>query len=90
MISSSCTVKDGVMTVTIANCSLHEEAQMTCDIHGFKAKTAVARILTQDVHAFNDFQDSDRVKIEDYTVEIADDVMKVTLPPCSIVEVSLQ
>ena len=89
MLSSSCTVKDGIMTLTLANCSLNEEAQLTGDIFGFDAKRAEARILTQEVHAYNDFDSAERVKIEEYHADVNGGKVSVTLPPCSVVEVRM-
>ena len=89
MISSSCTVKDGVMTLTLANCSLTDEAQLSGDIFGFDAKRSETRILTQEVHAYNDFNSAERVKIEEYHADVNGGKVSVTLPPCSVVEVRM-
>ena len=89
MLSSSCTVKDGIMTLTLANCSLKDEAHLTCDIFGFEAKKAEARILTQEVHAYNDFDSAERVKTEEYHADVEEGRVSINLPPCSIVEVRM-
>lgn len=89
MISSSCTVKEGTMTLTLANCSLTDEAHLVCDMFGFEAKNATARILTQEVHACNDFKNEDRVKIEEFHATVGYGRMDVNLPPCSVVEVRM-
>ncbi len=90
MISSSASVKDGVMTITAANCSLHDEAEISCTICGFDAKTASARILTGEVHSHNDFDTPDTVHIDPYTAEITNGVLKIKLPACSVVEVTVK
>ena len=51
--------------------SLNDEAHLTCDIFGFEAKKATARILTQEVHAFNDFKNEEQVKIEEFNANQA-------------------
>ena len=90
MLSSSASVKDGVMTVTLANCSISEEAEVSCDICNFDAKTAEAVILTEDVHAFNTFDDPEKVKPAPYAVSLADGKLTVKLPACSVVTVTLK
>ena len=90
MISSSASVKDGVLTLTIANCSLNEEAEICCNVCGFEAESAVARILTDEVHAHNTFDEPEKVMIRDYEALISDGMLSVKLPPCSVVEVRLK
>lgn len=90
MLSSSASVKEGVMTITLANCSLREEVEVTCDICNFSGTQVSARILTGEVHAHNDFDAPDNVRIEDYTAELEDGVLKVKLPACSVVSVTVR
>ena len=90
MISSSASVKDGVMTITLANCSLSEEAEINCDICNFAAKEASARILTNEVHAHNTFDAPETVKIADHSAKLENGKLSVKLPACSIVEVTLR
>lgn len=90
MISSSASVKDGVMTITLANCSLTDEAEINCDICHFTGTEVSARILTGDAHAYNDFDTPETVKIEDYTATLADGALSVKLPPCSVVTVTVK
>lgn len=90
MLSSSASVKEGVMTITLANCSLREEVEVTCDICNFSGTQVSAKILTGEVHAHNDFDAPDNVRIEDYTAELEDGVLKVKLPACSVVSVTVR
>ncbi|MBR3764935.1 MAG: alpha-N-arabinofuranosidase [Clostridia bacterium] len=90
MISSSCSVKDGVMTLTLANCSLTEEAAIDCGVHHFAATEASARILTGDVRAFNDFDHPEDVVIRPFDVTLTGGRLTLTLPPCSVAEVTLR
>lgn len=89
-ISQSVSVKDGVMTMTIANTSLTEEFEIECDLYGFEAKNASARILTADVGAYNDFDNTENVAPKAYNAEIADGRVKVKMPACSVVSVVLE
>ena len=90
MISSSASVKDGVMTITISNCSLTEEAEVACDICYFNGTQVSARILTADTHAFNDFSHPEDVVIKPWPAKWQDGRVCVTLPPCSVVELKVE
>ena len=86
MISVSASVNEKSMTVTVANCSLTEEAAVECSIFGFKASSVSCRILTNEAHSFNDFDCPDRVSITEHTAVIKDNVLKLNIPPCAVVE----
>jgi alpha-N-arabinofuranosidase len=90
MISSSASIKSGVMTITLANCSPYEEAEVSCAISHFAGDNAYARILTHEIHAHNDFDYPDRVKIVDYSVDFSQNVLTIKLPPCSVVSVNIE
>lgn len=90
LISSSASVKDGVMTITLANCSLDDSAEISCDIRGFKAEAASARILTGEVHTCNDFDEPDRLTPAEYPVKLENGVLTAELPPCSVVGVTIK
>lgn len=86
MISVSASVNEKSMTVTVANCSLTEEAAVECSIFGFKASSVSCRILTNEAHSYNDFDCPDRVSISEHTAVIKDNVLKLNIPPCAVVE----
>jgi len=90
MISSSASVKDGVMTITVANCSLEDSAEISCGLAGFECSEASARILTADVHDFNDFDAPERVAPTEYNVKLENGAVSAELPPCSVVCVTLK
>lgn len=89
MISQSVSMKDGVMTITLANCSVNDEAEIRCSIRGFGAEKVQTRILTNECHAHNTFENPETVGIRPYTAELSDGMLKVILPPCSVAEVVL-
>lgn len=89
MISSSASVKDGVMTITLANCSLTEEAEVNCNVCHFACTGVQARILHADTHAFNDFDHPEDVVICPYHAQVDNGCLHVMLPPCSVVTVQL-
>lgn len=86
MISVSASVNEKSMTVTAVNCSLTEEAAVECSIFGFKASSVSCRILTNEAHSYNDFDCPDRVSITEHTAVIKDNVLKLNIPPCAVVE----
>ena len=86
MISVSASVNEKSMTITAANCSLTEEAAVECSIFGFKASSVSCRILTNEAHSYNDFDCPDRVSITEHTAVIKDNVLKLNIPPCAVVE----
>ena len=90
MVSSSASVKDGVLTLTLANVSLDEEAEISCDVCNFAASEVSARILTGDAHAHNDFDAPDTVTVKAHSAELKDGKLTVKLPACSAVEVTLR
>lgn len=89
MISSSASVKEEKMTITLTNCSLEEEAEIVCDIMHFNAAKVRARILHADTHAFNDFDHPSDVVINEYNVDYENGKLNLIMPPCSVVEIRL-
>ncbi|MBR6344725.1 MAG: alpha-N-arabinofuranosidase, partial [Lachnospiraceae bacterium] len=89
MISSSASVKDGVLTLTVANCGLDDDVDIVCELSGIAPSKAAARILTGDVHDHNTFDDPEKVIISDYDARIDDGKLRIKLPACSVAEVRL-
>ncbi|MCQ2519786.1 MAG: alpha-N-arabinofuranosidase [Lachnospiraceae bacterium] len=90
MISSSASVKDGVLTLTVANCSLTDDAQISCDIFDFDAKEISARILSEEVHAHNTFEQPENVVIKALDAKLEGNKVCMKIPACSVVEVTLR
>ena len=89
-VSCSASVKDGVLTLTAANLSLHEEAEILCDVCNLDVSDVSARILTQEVHAHNDFDAPERVTIVPHPAALQNGKLHITLPPCSVTAVTLK
>ncbi len=90
MISASASVKDGVLTLTAANCSIDDEAQVTVDIRGMNITSAECEILTNDVRAYNDFDEPEKVNIAPHAAAVNNGVLTLTLPACSVAAVTLR
>ncbi|MGN0634196.1 MAG: alpha-N-arabinofuranosidase [Oscillospiraceae bacterium] len=86
MLSVSASVNEKSMTVTAANCSLNEAASVECSIFGFYGGNVSCRILNGEVHSFNDFDSPERVKISEHTAVVENNVLKIEIPPCAVVE----
>lgn len=81
--------KNGNITMTFANSALDEDFEIDCDIVGFTPKNASARILTNDVRAYNDFVNGEKIKPSEHSAEITNSGVKFMLPKCSVVSVIL-
>ncbi len=89
-LTSSASVKDGVLTLTAANCSIEEDIEVSCRLAGFEGREVSARILTNDLRAFNDFDTPDTVKIIDHSAKLDGDTLTFTLPKCSVAEITVK
>ncbi len=89
-VTASASVKDGKLTITMTNASLNDSVAIESSISGMKVSAASARVLTNEVHACNDFDDTDRVVPVAHPVSVADNTLSVELPPCSVVSVTLE
>lgn len=90
-VSQSVSVRDGVMTMTFANCSLDEDYEIECKLPEFDARSAEAQILTDGVRAYNDFGGSeDKVSPKAHSVLLDGKILTVKLPACSVVSVILR
>lgn len=90
MISHSASIKNGEMTITFANCSLEESAEINCDITNFNYKSAESRILTGESRDYNDFDNPEKITINNHNAQLIDGGLSLQLPPCSVVTVILK
>ena len=84
----SVSVKDGIITATINNLSCEESIDLDVDIIGADIIELIeARILTDEMHAHNTFDEPDKVIEKEYNgCELGEAGLKFTLPPASVVE----
>ena len=90
MISQSASVKDGVLTVTIANCSIDDDAHICCDIAGENYQYIDCRILDSDVRDYNDFDNCDKVTPKEHRAIWTENGFEITLPKCSVAVVTMR
>ena len=87
---SASTAQDGTITVTLSNCALNKG--YTIDIAtAFGAfSSAEGRILTDEVHAHNDFDNENAVTIKPLAVRTENGRVLVDIPACSVAEITLR
>ncbi len=87
-ISSSASIKDGIVTLTVSNLSLNEGSEVLADLGGDKvSKVLEAKIVTaKDIRAYNDFDKEEAVTEKDFDgYEIKEGKLSLNLPPHSVV-----
>ena len=86
---SASAAEDGTVTVTLSNCALDREYEIDLAAAFGSVSAARGRILTQEVHAYNDFSHPDNVAIKPLNVSCADGGARFTLPACSVAELTI-
>ena len=78
--------KDGVVTITLNNLSINQAEEMEITFAECDPKQVSAAILTNDMHAYNTFEDPDKVHEEVFTdYKIENGKITFTMPACSVV-----
>ena len=78
------------MFVTLSNASLSESFKVDIAAAFAGIKSASGRILTDEVHALNSFEEPDRVAIKPLTITSADGKAEIILPPCSVAALTIK
>ena len=81
---------DGDVFVTLSNASLSESFKVDIAAAFAGIKSAEGRILTDDVHALNTFEEPDRVAIKTLAVTVSDGRAEIILPPCSVAALTIK
>ena len=90
-VSCAASVKDGVLTVTAANCSLNKDIEIAIDIAGTAPSGCTGRVLNAPVRALNDFDAPDNVTIKPLDgISLSGNTVKVVLPACSAAELTIK
>lgn len=83
--------EDGTVIVTIANMSVEKSYPVDLVFMEKKPESAEARILTNEMHAKNTFEEPDVVKEEDFDgVTLTERGASFTVPACSVVSLRLR
>lgn len=87
LIESASVDENGVIYSTVTNISAAKKSKIKCQIADTKVQSIRAEILTGDIHAKNDFDNTDCVKPEEFTgFRKLSDGFAAELPPCSVVK----
>lgn len=87
MLTESVSVKDGIITVTVANLSADEAEKVELELEEDGYRVVEAKIVSgEDIHCFNTFDQPDRVVEKAFT---GIDGMTMTIPAASVVELRL-
>lgn len=82
--------EDGTVNVTLTNISLAEEYEIEINLGNLSKSSAKGQILKADMMAHNTFENPEAVKIEEFFgYELNGGVLKVKIPACSIVALSI-
>ena len=81
---------DGDVFVTLSNASLSESFKVDIAAAFAGIKSVEGRVLTDDVHALNTFEEPDRVAIKTLAVTVSDGRAEIILPPCSVAALTIK
>ena len=88
-LSVSASLKEGQLTLTIANSSPDEAAETAISVEGLAVKRAAGRILTGAMDDYNDFG-AQKLAVAPLTgLQPEGGRLKISLPACSVVELTL-
>lgn len=89
--ASASQAADGTITVTLANTSMTEPAELALSGHGgsLTGRATVATLCADDVHACNTFENPKAIQPTETTIDFTDgDVL--TLPPASVTAIRIR
>ena len=82
--------KDGGLNISMTNTSAGAAMPVEICLNGMSAAKATARILTGNMGDHNRFEDPEKVKIADFSgIEIAGGKLRLTMPACSVMTISV-
>lgn len=91
LIESASIDEDATICSTITNISDSKSAEIKCQIADTEVTEIRAEILTGEIHAKNDFDCKDKVKVEEFKdFKMLRDGFKAVLPPCSVVKFTIK
>ncbi len=91
LVESASVDENGVIYATITNTSSAKSAKIKCQIADTKISSIKAEILTGECHEKNDFDDTEHIKIAEFTdFRQFKDGFQATLPACSVVKFIIQ
>ena len=91
-VSESASVDEhGALHITLANLDAEKSCTLSCTIEGMTAQSCGGRILSGDMHALNSFEAPDAVTLRDFDgAAFTGEGLCITLPPCSVVAITIK
>lgn len=91
-LSSSASVKDGVVNITLSNANPNKAIVIEIDLAGQDVKEASGQLLSGDnISDYNDFNQAEKVKLSDYKVaKPKKGKLSVTIPAHSVLAIQLK
>ncbi|GKX68375.1 alpha-N-arabinofuranosidase [Inconstantimicrobium mannanitabidum] len=81
----------GKMHITVSNCSIDEDFEVESNILGFDFSRVAGKVLTAKMDAHNTFDDPNAIEPQAFTdFRILKDGLKIKLPKCSVVSITLE
>jgi alpha-L-arabinofuranosidase len=89
---SASKTKDGIVTITICHLDPTQEAELECIFEGMTPRKVAGRVLTaQEMNAHNTFEQPRIIEPAAFTaMELVDGKLRATLPPKSVVAITVQ
>ena len=81
---------DGVIRATLVNLSPHEAQEISCSLAGKTIQSATARVLSEKMDVYNDFDAPDRVKPRGLDLTWCIDGLQFQIPPCGVMELVIE
>ncbi|MCL2277167.1 MAG: hypothetical protein FWC21_04655 [Treponema sp.] len=82
--------KGDEINITIANLSADKSKKIDLELPGFNANKISAKILSGKINAYNDFTDTEKVKLADFSgFTKKADSYEFTLPECSVTGITV-
>jgi alpha-N-arabinofuranosidase len=90
-ITGSASEKDGIVSITLTNANPNKSVTIDCNV-GNQYKSVSGKIVTgKEMTAYNDFGKEEKVTVSEFMPgKIKNGVLKIEIPPFSVVLVQLQ
>ena len=83
--------KNGVLHMTVTNLSVSDSYEVDAVILDREIKDIKGEIVTEEMHAMNTFEDTDRVCVKDFSdIHATEKGLKFTIPACSVLHIAVK
>lgn len=83
--------EDGTINITITNLSVDESYPIEAVVLEKEITSVSAEIVTENMKAYNDFEDSNKIQKEKFSdIQTEDGTIKFTIPACSVMHIAVK